>query len=202
MIRTLVTRGLLSAALILTLVGSMSLTVSAAQGPRDQEARETAKQHREDNKATACERKEAAMKRKMQNLAKRGENQIAVFDKIAERTRTFYGEKGRTIANYDELSKAVDTAKANAETAVATTVSSGENFTCNAQDPKASVTTFKENLKAQHDALKAYKTAVKNLMVGVKSAQGQASRSQTSDDDATKPAAETETTKPETEGNN
>ena len=123
----------------------------------------------------ACQRREAVITKLMANLADRGTRQIEVFDKIADRTQVFYQEKGRTLDNYNALVAEVDAKKAAAEAAVQTTKDTVVEFDCDGDDPKGAGAEFKENLKAQHEAMKAYKTAVKNLIVGVKSVQGEES---------------------------
>jgi cell division protein FtsB len=187
--RMSIKRGAIGTLLALTLMAT-PLSVAAAPNARAQEAKAAAQTRLEDKKLQICQKREAALKRKMENLSDRGTNHIAVFDKIAEKTRTFYTEKGRTVANYDELSTAVDTAKAAAVAAVEETKTAGADFTCDSEDPKGSVEAFKTSLKAQIVALKEYRTVVKDLIVGVKSAQGQASRDKTSTDteESTKPA--------------
>ncbi len=47
-----------------------------------------------------------------------------------------------------------------------------------ANNPKGVISSFKESLKAEITALKEYKTAIKNLIVGVKSVQGATSSSE------------------------
>ena len=45
-------------------------------------------------------------------------------------------------------------------------------FKCDGTDPKGAVSSFKDALKSEIAALQAYRTSVKNLIVGVKSVQG------------------------------
>ena len=193
-------------ALVVGLTSLSLLTVQAsAISERGAAARETAATRREevkqsnntrldDNKRKVCEKKQANITRTMEKMQTRGESQLEVFTKIADRTMAFYKEKQRTVDNYDDLVAVVDEKKLAAELAVTASNEAIADFNCDVNDPTAIKDLFKAQLKDQIEALKAYKTAVKDLIVGVKSAQGQASRTQTT---ATDPAEQTESTEGE-----
>jgi hypothetical protein len=65
----------------------------------------------------------------------------------------------------------VTTAQTDAQTAVDTIKSASTGFSCDSDDPQAFVGTFKDSLKSEISALQDYRTAVKDLTVGVKSVQ-------------------------------
>ncbi len=136
------------------------------------EKREAAQARLADKKLAACQKREAKINNIMAHIASRGEKQLAVFTKIADRTKTFYTNKGKTLSNYDALVAEVDAKKAAAETAIEQIKTTSATFKCDGTDPKGAAASFKESLKTEIAALKAYKTAVKNLIVGVKSVQG------------------------------
>jgi len=119
----------------------------------------------------ACQKRETAINHIMSRVIDRGGKQIKVFDTIATRTEAFYVSKGKTVASYDALVAAVNTAKTKAETDLAA-MKTTDTLACDGTDPKGAVSAFKANLKLEIADLKAYKTAVKNLIVGVKSVQG------------------------------
>lgn len=155
---------------------------------RAQEAQEKAqmratetKQRLEGAKLKACEAREKRIEATMAQMTKRGENHIAVFTKISDRVKEFYENKGRTAENYDTLVAEVDTKKLAAEAAVASAQSVGDVFSCDSDNPKIASQEFREAHKAQVAALKEYRTAVKNLIVAVKSAQSQAAKEQPTD---------------------
>jgi hypothetical protein len=122
-----------------------------------------------DVKLKVCQKREASINRKMQNMAARGQRQIEVFNTIAERTQAFYAKNGKTLANYNALVADVAAKKAAAQAAVADNKAKSVSFKCDGSDPKGAAQSFKASLTAEQAALKAYKTAVKNLIVGVKS---------------------------------
>ena len=65
---------------------------------------------------------------------------------------------------------AVTATRQSAEAQVGATAQLGQAFTCGSEDPLGTAAAFKASLEMQKTAMKAYKTAVKNLIVGVKSA--------------------------------
>jgi mannitol-specific phosphotransferase system IIBC component len=124
-----------------------------------------------DVKLKVCQQKEKHINAILGRIATRGDRQIDVFNKIAERTEAFYTSKGKALSNYDTLVNDVNAKKAAAQTAVNEVKSSSVTFKCDGSDPKGAAASFKDSLKKEIAALKAYKTAVKNLIVGVKNVQ-------------------------------
>jgi len=125
-------------------------------------------------KLRACQNREAALNRIMSRMTIRAEKQLDVFSTIASRVEAFYAQKGRTIATYAALVADVSAKKIAAETQIAT-LDGSSTLSCSGDDPKGLASAFKVQLRATTAALQAYKTAIKNLIVGVKSAQGQSS---------------------------
>lgn len=136
-----------------------------------QEKKQAAQQRLSDAKLKVCQNREEKITNIMARISDRGQKQIDLFTKIAERTQTFYTEKGKTLANYDELVADVTTKKTAAQETVDELKATSADFDCSGDDPRGVATTFKESLKKEIEALKAYKTSVKNLIVGVKSVQ-------------------------------
>ncbi len=141
-----------------------------------------------DAKLKACQRRETVVDNIMARIADRGVRQIDVFNKIADRTESFYSSKGKPLSNYDTLVADVNAKKMSAQTTVDAVKTSSAAFKCDGTDPMGAASSFKASLKTEISALKAYKTAVKNLIVGVKSAQGVASSSDKSTNDKTEGA--------------
>lgn len=135
------------------------------------ERKEAAQTKLTEYKLKACQKREKNINNIMARQADRGTKHLAVFTKIADRTMAFYAEKGKVLSNYDDLVAEVATKKTAAEAAIESTANTSSTFKCDGTDPKGAASHFKDNHKAQNEALKAYKTAVKNLIVGVKSVQ-------------------------------
>lgn len=144
-------------------------------------ARETAKVKLTEAKLKACQTREKTITNIMIRHADRGTKVIEVFNKISERTQAFHKEKGKTVSGYDTLVANVNAKKTAAEAAMAEAKSKSTSFSCGGDDPKGVVSAFKDSLHARNQALKAYKAAIKDLIAGVKSAQGVSSSSEKSD---------------------
>lgn len=136
-----------------------------------QERREAGQARLEAAKLKACQNREKAITNIMARISDRGTRQLDVFTKISDRVQAFYTEKGHTLSNYDALVAEVGAKKTVAQATVETVKNGSTEFKCDGDNPRAVADSFKENLKAMNAALKEYKTAVKNLIVGVKSVQ-------------------------------
>jgi len=135
------------------------------------EKKEEVKTRLAETKLKVCQTREKVITNIMSRVSTRGQKQVDLFTKIADRTKAFYVEKGKTLSNYDSLVANVNSKKTAAQSAVDAVKSTSTEFKCDGTDPKGVAATFKGGLKAQDEALKAYKTAVKDLIVGVKSVQ-------------------------------
>jgi len=140
-------------------------TERASTSPEPSESKRLSK-----TKLDVCAKKTKHVNQVMNRVTERATAQLAVFSKISDRTQAFYLSKGKTVAGYDALVATAAAAKVKAETDIAALKATGA-FTCNSADPKGSVAAFKTKTKLVVTDLKAYKTAVKNLIVAVKSVQ-------------------------------
>lgn len=133
--------------------------------------RETVKAKLDERRLKACQNREKNVQNIMVRIASRGDKQIALFTSIAERVESFYLSKRLTISKFDALTADILSKKAAAEAAVASLKSSDLTFKCDSDDPKGTAAVFKDLMKEEIDALKAYRTSVKNLIVAVAQAQ-------------------------------
>jgi hypothetical protein len=120
---------------------------------------------------TACQHRQNAINTIISRIDTRAQNQITLFSTIATRVETFYTSQGKTLTNYSQLVTAVNTAEAQANSDFAT-MRTTSSFSCSLSNPKGMVTAFQGYLKLEISDLQNYRTAVKNLIVGVASAQG------------------------------
>ena len=133
--------------------------------------REQKKEKLKEDKLKICQGHEDRINDSMGRAASRGQEKINLFSKIAERTEAFYVLKGKVLVGYDDLVAALNSQKAAAQAAVDTVKAGSDDFKCDGDNPKAAAKLFKIDVQAMNDALKDYRTAVKNLIVGVKSVQ-------------------------------
>jgi len=121
------------------------------------------------DKLKICQTHETKIDSVMGRIGDRGQKQLDLFTTIATRVETFYTKSGKTLDNYDTLVTAVNTAKDSAQTAVDKVKADKASFKCDGTDPSGAASSFKTDLQTEITALKNYRTAIKNLIVGVKS---------------------------------
>ncbi len=160
---------ILATAMSLVVLGGASVFAANSHASADASSQGTARLAAA--QLNACQKRQTVVNNIMARIVDRGTKQIAVFNTIATRTEAFYVKKGKTVANYVTLVAAVDAAKAKAQTDLAA-MKTTNTLACDASNPKGVVSAFQTNLKLEIADLKAYKTAVKNLIVAVKSVQG------------------------------
>ncbi len=170
------------------LVALLVVTPSFALNARAEEAKEQATTNKEAvslrleaKKLEVCEKHQARITSILDNMVARGTKQYGVFDKIVTKTLAFAETKNITVD--PAMIEAVNAAKPQADAAIDATENTSSEFGCNKNDPKGTASQIKEKLKAQISALKEYKTAVKNLIVSVKSSQSSANDADTSTSD-------------------
>jgi len=119
----------------------------------------------------SCQARQAAITKIMKDAAQHGADQITLFSTITTRVEDFYKSKGKTLSTYDQLVADVNAKQAAAQAAVQTVKTADTQFDCTGANPKATIDVFKAEIKAQNTAIEQYRTAIKNLIVGVKSVQ-------------------------------
>lgn len=119
----------------------------------------------------ACLDKEQAVGTRMGSLVRFTDNMIEKFSAITLRVQDFYLANvlpaGRSVANYDELVANIEAKKAAVAPLVTKAQSDVAAFTCDSDDPKAMLTTFRQDMQAVKTGLHEYRTAIKSLIVAV-----------------------------------
>jgi hypothetical protein len=127
-------------------------------------------------KLKACQAREKGLERRSETLVKRVEKIAAKFDKIAGKVDTYYFETlvpaGKSVDNYANLKADIETQKVAAQTALASAKQNLASFSCEGADPKGTMAAFRTDIQAVNAALKEYRTAVKDLIVAVRTASG------------------------------
>ncbi len=143
--------------------------------------RDQAKSRLEAARLKVCEARQQGITQHMSSMVTTSTNHLNVFSDIASRVEAFYASKGKTVANYDTLVADVNAKKTAAETAIATAKASSTSFSCADANPQLAGQQFKDAHAAVIKALQDYRTAIKNLIVAVRSAQANATTSTTTD---------------------
>jgi hypothetical protein len=151
---------------------SISTQTGNAPATTGTESNQTVIQNKlSDAKLKVCQNRQQAIRGIMTRIADRGQKHLALFTTIAERVETFYKNKGKVLSSYDALVADVEAKASLAQTTVTNVSSADSNFNCDGSDPKGIASSFLSSLKLEISALQAYRTAVKNLIVGVKSVE-------------------------------
>lgn len=167
MFRYFVSLSLLLSSLLLTpAVLAVDNTSAVARNTRRQS-------HLTEVKLKVCQNREAAIKKRAENLGKMASSMLKKFAAHAQRVEEFYTTKvvpsGQTVANYDSLVADIQTKNTAVQIALTQAQSNVSSFTCSGTDPKGQLTQYRSDMLAVKSALKDYRTAIKNLIVAVRS---------------------------------
>lgn len=124
----------------------------------------------------SCQAREAGIRTRSESLKGLIDNMLIKFDSIAQRVKDYYTAKlipeGITVADYDSLVAEIQTKKLAVETALALAGEGLGRFSCSGDEPKAVLTQFNLDMRKTKDALRDYRTSVKDLIVAVRSSRG------------------------------
>lgn len=133
-----------------------------------------------DARLKACQARESAIKTRFERLNQLVATMVEKFDAIAGRVEEYYTTKvvpsGKTVANYDTLVADITTKKTAVQTALTKAQGDVATFSCDGEDPKGYLTSFRTNMQAVKGGLKDYRTSIKNLIVAIRSVTGEAKK--------------------------
>jgi hypothetical protein len=119
----------------------------------------------------ACQSREEAVKKHLTQLTKLVTNMLSVFDRHATRVQTFYTSTlvpaGKVLPNYEALVADIQTKRAAVEKSLDEAEAGAADFSCTSGDPKQLLTDYRVDMQATKNALKVYRTSIKNLIVAV-----------------------------------
>lgn len=120
----------------------------------------------------SCQAKETAVKARMSALVRLATNMEDKFDAIAKRVEDFYTSKvlpsGKSVPNYAALVADIDAKKGIVQTDLTAAQDKVNAFNCTTDDPRGLLTQFRLDMMKVKGDLKAYRTAIKNLIVAVR----------------------------------
>ncbi|HXH04911.1 MAG TPA: hypothetical protein VNI82_00610 [Candidatus Nitrosotenuis sp.] len=128
--------------------------------------REEVKVKLTDKRLQACEARQEKINAIVSRSTAQSTKHLGVFQKIEERVTDFYASKNLSADNYDSLLATVEEKESAAVAAIA--VAKETKFDCATTDGDKPGSVIKDLMRTQHQALKDYRTAIKDLMVGVK----------------------------------
>lgn len=123
-------------------------------------------------KVNSCQTRELGVKTRMTQLTRLSANMGTTFDRIAEKTKTYYTEtvlpSGKSVANYNALVADIAAKKVIVQTELADTDTDIGSFNCTSGEPKTLMNQYQINMRAVKTALKNYRTSIVNLIVAVR----------------------------------
>ena len=125
------------------------------------------KQKKDDARQKVCTTRKDTLQKRLNNKATAAKKHKEAFDKIFLRVTTFYEQKGLSVSDYDQLVAAVTTAQNKANSEVDALSSYDTNIDCSTPNVADTVSGFRTTLTQTRDALKAYKSALSDLIKAV-----------------------------------
>lgn len=123
-------------------------------------------------KLKTCQEREPNLKKRSDELVKNSTIVQQKFSAITTRVTTYYTTKlvpaGKTLSNYEVLNTAVALKQSALSAAMAKAQTALTNFNCTGEDPKTQLALFRTAMKEAQTALHEYRTALKNLIVAVR----------------------------------
>ncbi len=120
-------------------------------------------------KQKACEKKQAVIKRRLDNLTKMATRMLETFNRIAGKvagtgTNEATASGSQEASSSSNLSDAAQAKKKAVEDALAKAKQDAEGFTCTNSNPKQALKDFRVNMQSVKRALKEYRTEIKNMI--------------------------------------
>jgi len=144
--------------------------------------RELTQTRLQDAKLRACQAREKGIKNRSTGLADLAKNMQDKFDVITRRVQDYYTNtvvpSGKTVTNYDALVSDISTKKTAVQAALVKAQNDVNGFACTSDNPKDTMMKFKDDMQAVKQALKDYRTSIKNLIVAVHSVTGEENNTQ------------------------
>jgi len=147
-------------------VTTNSHSQSSSNGPNNSSNSMNGSSHATQGQLKACLNRQNAIQTIIVRIDTRLQNQLGLFTTIAGRVENFYSKSGKTVSNYSQLLSNVNSTYMTAKNTFSS-LQVSTPFSCSASHPHRIVINFISDLKTTITNVKAYKTAVKNLIVGV-----------------------------------
>lgn len=135
-----------------------------------QEKRAEVREKLTDKRKEICDKRQVNVNKILTNSNNQGKRNLQTFADIQAKVMQFAADKDLTVANYDALVADADAKKAAAEATME--VAEQTTFSCDEADASGPGKVVSDLMHTKHDALKGYRTAIKNLIVAIKQAAG------------------------------
>lgn len=149
---------------------SESTSTDSGSEVKREDRKEVARERLDDAKKKACTQREANINAAMDRIVERSQKHVDRISAVSEKAKQFYIAQGNVLSTYDELVAVVEQKKIAAQAAV-DALSEGAVFSCDSDGPRSDLQDFRNGRLNKIEAVGAYRTAVKELIAGIKSVQ-------------------------------
>lgn len=118
-----------------------------------------------------CKDHKDTIEQRTVRISQRATKHLELFNNVAARTQKFYLSSGNTFENYTSLTENVTNKSAAATQSVEALIAQNVTIDCEGVEPKAAIATYKERLQTATEALRDYRTSIKDLIAAIKTAQ-------------------------------
>lgn len=133
------------------------------------EAKKQVQEKTEEQRQKICNEKSAQISQKISKKSANATKFLQSYTNVYDRIKQFHDNKNLVTANYDSLVASVDSKAQSAQSAVEALKSIDPTIDCTQVDAaKNKIATFTDTLNQTREALKAYRSAIKELAVAVK----------------------------------
>jgi hypothetical protein len=138
------------------------------------------KEQTQEHRQQACEARKSELTKRMSRAVTQAQKHKEVFDKIYTRVQDFYTNKQLNVSDYDSLKAKVDAAQADAAAGIQALKETDVSVDCTSSTVADSVSAFQSAVGSTRDSLKAYRSALVDLINSLKGAStGQSSADST-----------------------
>ncbi len=153
---------------------------------------QSTRQKLDEVKLRVCLQRQEGLLKRSEQLTKNALTQQEKFDAVVLRVTDFYTSKvvpsGKIVTNYNGLVSNIGVKKSAVQTALSKAKGDLEIFSCDGVDPKGQMHLFKEDMKVVKQALKEYRTSIRDLIVAVHGVTGNERRSGYASSTSAKPS--------------
>lgn len=135
-----------------------------------QERQNDRQQLKADAREKVCENRKADIDRRSDNFTTAAQRHLDVFNDIFTKLQAYHDKKNPNVSNYDTLVADATAKQTAATSAVAALKGLDVNIDCSSADPASTVANIKVAVQNARQTLGEYRTALKNLVVALKTA--------------------------------
>lgn len=128
-----------------------------------------------EDRQKACQAHQSELDAKISNYSVQAQKHLDTFTSIFTKVQQFQKDKGLSAANYGALVAIAQSKQTDAQGVVDALKAVSVTVDCSSNDPASAVATVKTAVKAAREALQAYRSSIKDVVVALQNAQDNSS---------------------------